>query len=254
MKSLNLELSHYVTKKTEHDGWSDTTATTAYSKLVTIIRTGLEPNRLFETFKAEGYGRYTIKNYLLLAQKYEEDTKGTHSIREWLKSNRLKFKNCYKDKTKRIAPDQWTSYLSKTITANERNFLILIGRAGLRKSEALAARWEDFDGGFLCISEGKGNKQRFVPLLINELEDRRDQGLIISSRLKISKFLNRIGALAFTPHDFRSFAITQWVSAGLHTKEAALIAGHSNTKTTERYIRTDLNEIKEKLNAARKAL
>lgn len=246
MNNLRQEISDYVNGR--RGSWSDTTISTAYSKLVTCSSVGLNPSSLYKKLETAGYSRYTIQTYFILARSFEEATKKTFAIRKWMQDNQLRFKNCYKPKIKRIETAEYETFLKKASDNTDLyNFLILLGKFGLRKSEAFNAKWEDFGLDAFCVQSGKGLKQRFVPLGKELLKDPKQVGFILNRDLRYWKFFGEIKP--FTPHDFRAFAITGWVKErGLDLSEAAQIAGHARTDTTNRYIRNDLNKIKEKLN------
>lgn len=243
MNNYNLEILDYVSKRA--GSWSDTTISTAYSKLCTVASIGWDnPDTVFSVLNGRGYSRYTIQTYFTVAQEFERETRATRRFEEWIKNNRLQFKNCYKEKTRRITHPAYEMMLKNAASTTHYNFLLLTGKFGLRRSEALSARWEDFHEGRLVVV-GKGNKQRILPRQFGQelLKDRKETGLIIPQPFRIN-FLS-----PFSPHDLRHYAVTSWVNdKKLNLKEAAVLAGHASTATTSRYIRTDLTEIEEKLN------
>lgn len=244
MNNLNQEIFKYVDS---HSGsWADSTITTNYSKLVTINDIGwTDPDRVFKELSARKFSKYTIQTYFWIAKDFEEKVKKTQRFKQWIDSNRLKFKNCYKEKTKRITKIEYDSFLQMSREkASSYNFLVLTGHFGLRKSEALKARWEDFQNGRFCVQSGKGGKQRFLPrqFSIKLLKDKKEKGTIAVSPINF-QFLK-----PFTPHDLRHYAVTNWINVDkLSLKEAALLAGHSSILTTARYVKADLSEIEEKL-------
>jgi integrase len=209
------------------------------------------PEELVAALEAQGYGQYTIKQYLILASEFEEAMEGTSTIRAYRTNSAYKFRHAYKDKTRCVKESEFTELLQKASNRPDiYNFLLLTGRAGLRRSEALAARHEDFvDNKFLKVI-GKGNKQRLIPFqrsqLLSSLPPTQAQtGVIVSSFRAVNKFLKQASV---TPHDFRSMFITNQLNISkLNVKEAALVAGHSSIITTSRYIRTDLEDIARKM-------
>jgi len=244
MNNFNQEIFDYVLSK--KGTWSNSTIDTAYYKLCTAAKEDFKPDFLYKKLTTENYSPYTIKMYFTLARQYEKDVRKTSKIEEWMQNNRLKFKNCYKPKTKRITKEQFESLLrSSEINTDLYNFLVLMGKFGLRKSEALSVQWEDFSNDSLCVV-GKGNKQRIIPLSKELLKEPLLNGKVIKEGFTYWKFFESIKP--FTPHDFRAYAITYWVKErGLDLSEAAMLAGHAKTDTTNRYIRNDLNKIGEKL-------
>ena len=247
MKNLNQEVFRYVDSKS--GSWADSTISTAYHKLSVVAGFGLtDPQELYQRLSSKGLGRYSIQSYLILASRFEKEVRNTNRIEKWLQDNRNQFKNCYKTKTRKISKDQFERFLEVASPSPDLwNFLVLMGRFGLRKSEALNAKWEDFTAeGTLEIKNGKGDKQRFIPLSVDNLKNFKQEGLILPRGLNYWRFFATIKP--FTPHDFRAYAITSWVKEkGLDLSDAALLAGHSKTDTTNRYVRTDLVKIGEKL-------
>jgi hypothetical protein len=105
MNNSEREIYKYV--GTKRGSWSPSTIDTVSAKLVTINRLGLEPQRLYSRLMENGYGRYTIQTYFVLARDFEEQTKKTSRIRKWMQDNRLCFKNSYKKKEKRMTEEQF---------------------------------------------------------------------------------------------------------------------------------------------------
>lgn len=242
MRPLKQEIFRYVDNK--RGSWTDTTLSTAYSKLCTIDSIGWDdPAKVYKELSSQGYSNYTIQTYFWIAKDFEEQVKKTRSFHKWLKDNRLRFKNCYKEKTKRLTKPEFEVLLGNA-PVDLYNFLVLLGKFGLRKSEAFNACWEDFQDGRFCIRSGKGNKQRFLPRQWSQwLSVQNKEGFIVPRSLNFSEFIK-----PFTPHDFRHYAVTSWVTDDkLNLKQAAVLAGHASILTTARYIKADLSEIEEKL-------
>lgn len=242
MKNLKQEIFRYVDNK--RGSWSDSTISSAYSKLCTVDSIGWEPSKVYKELSSQGYSSYTIQTYFWIAKSFEEQVKKTRSFHKWLKDNRLRFKNCYKEKTKRISREEFEAFLTIASEGPLRDLLILLGRFGLRKSEAFNAKWEDFQDGRFCVQAGKGNKQRFLPRQWSQwLNNEGKSGFILPRSFNFSDFIK-----PFTPHDFRHYAVTSWINDDkLNLKQAAVLAGHASILTTARYIKADLSEIEEKL-------
>lgn len=243
MENEQKELLDYVCSKS--GSWATSTSRTAHAKLNTVIRLGMEPTKLY-TELSRKFTRYTVLSYFILARDFEKSVKKTNQIEQWMQSNRIKFKGSYKEKTKKITTEQFNRYTQLAPSDNCYNFLMLIGVAGLRLSEALSIKWEDIQGTRLCVMNGKGDKQRFIPIQSDLLKSIKTSGFIIPKGFRYAKFIKE-NCEGFTPHDFRAYAITSWIERGLHLKEAALLAGHERIMTTEKYVRTDLNQIERKL-------
>lgn len=248
MISLNQEIFKYVEQKGSRlvDGvritgpWADSTVSTNYGKLCTIDSIGWDnPEKVYTTLASKNFSKYTIQAYFWIGCVYEEEVKKTKKFRKWLHSNRHTFKNCYKKKSKRVLEDQFTEFLNKCPTSDLHNFVVLMGKAGLRKSEALAARWEHISQDQLEVPNGKGGKQRFVPFNKEWLKDVKEQGPVVPAKLNYWKFFND-NFEGFTPHDFRSYYATKIVNIhGMSIEDARDLLGHDDIKTTAKYLRVN---------------
>lgn len=154
----------------------------------------------------------------------------------------------------------------------DRAMLAVLLETGLRVSELCALRFRDVSfqrsGGMVHVDLGKGNKSRDVPFqrtCANYLSDylllRPDIGaddyLFVSShqeRLPMTrggvqqlvKKLGRKVGVDVSPHDLRTTAACLMVQNGISAWELQRIMGHSDVKTTMRYVRAaqmDLGDV-----------
>ena len=165
------------------------------------------------------------------------------------------------------------SFLQKILeNENSRDFalVILLAYTGLRISEALNIKLEDFNlqTQECIIRNGKGNKQRTVVFnskVINSIQEylrdresyqeSKDSTYLFLSRK--SKSLNRTAVNKFfkkysekiTPHQLRHYFCTNAIEKGMLIHEVANLAGHSNVATTMLYTNPDKEKIKGKLEA-----
>lgn len=235
MKNLEQELESYIDGKA--GVWSPTTLLTASSKLRTIISGGFRPDSLYERLSEAGYSRYSIKTYFTLAKQFETETYKTSTFKTWIEGNRRHFKNCYKKKERSITTEQFDSFLAKAPNDNIYNFLVLMGRGGLRKSEAFKTSWDKIKETRLEVESGKGGKQRFIPFLRTWLKDPETTGSVLPLNLNYWSFFKSIG---FTPHDFRAYYATKVVNIpGMSIEDARELLGHEDIKTTAKYLRAD---------------
>ncbi len=137
--------------------------------------------------------------------------------------------------------------------------------AGLRISEVLHLRIEhlDFEGRTLEVHEGKGGKDRNLPLsekLIEPLKDwirdRREGFLFISERTgrtltpravqrSIKKAATRAQiARNVTPHKLRHTFATRLLNRGANLREVQDLMGHANLGTTEIYLHTETERLR----------
>lgn len=147
-----------------------------------------------------------------------------------------------------------------------RAILEVLYSCGLRVSELTALRFTDifFDEGFIKV-EGKGNKQRLVPIsevaikeIKNYLYDRRhinvkkgfEDVLFLSrrgtalSRIMIFHIIKQQAELAgikknISPHTFRHSFATHLLEGGAHLLAIQEMLGHEKITTTEIYTHID---------------
>lgn len=157
----------------------------------------------------------------------------------------------------------------------ERNrcILELLYGCGLRVSELTHLKISDlfFDEGFIKVT-GKGDKQRFVPIVpatqkfINIYRNEVRNHMVIPSEYKDTLFLNRRGkqltrAMIFTivkslaikinlgktisPHTFRHSFATHLLENGADLRAIQLMLGHESITTTEIYMHVDKSHLKD---------
>jgi len=167
--------------------------------------------------------------------------------------------------------------LSKPQGERNRAILELLYGCGLRVSELTALKISDlfFDEGFIKVT-GKGDKQRFVPIIgttkkyinIYRKEVRNHQS--IPNEFKDTLFLNRRGkqltrAMIFTiikqlavkinlektisPHTFRHSFATHLLENGADLRAIQLMLGHESITTTEIYMHVDKSHLKNVIRA-----
>lgn len=166
--------------------------------------------------------------------------------------------------------------LSKPQGERNRAILELLYGCGLRVSELTNLQISDlfFEEGFIKVT-GKGDKQRFVPIVeatqkyisIYRKEIRSHQ--TISSEFQDTLFLNRRGkkltrAMIFTiikqlavkvnlqknisPHTFRHSFATHLLENGADLRAIQLMLGHESITTTEIYMHVDKSHLKNIIN------
>ena len=148
--------------------------------------------------------------------------------------------------------------------------------AALRPGEIRQLKIEDIDnaGGLLFIEQGKGKKDRTVPVGATALERvRRYIREVRPSRLKtpnerrvfvgmrsgmplsdraLTEFLNyllkRVGLQHLSPHQLRASAATHMVSEGMSIGYLQRMLGHSRLDTTRIYVQFQADELKQIMN------
>lgn len=154
----------------------------------------------------------------------------------------------------------------------DRAMLEVLYAAGLRVSELVSLRWEDFEpnlGILRCV--GKGNKERLIPVgrsALAALERYVEQGrgklarkaavpfLFLNqrggrlSRVGFWKIISRYGSAAgiptpLTPHLVRHSFATHLLERGADLRSIQLMLGHSDISTTQIYTQVIKERLKE---------
>lgn len=161
--------------------------------------------------------------------------------------------------------------LSKPEGERNRAMLETLYGCGLRVSELTSLKLSDlfFEEGFIKVT-GKGDKQRFVPILnstqkyINIYRTEKRTHLNIQSGFEDTLFLNRRGkqltrAMIFTiikqlalkidlkksisPHTFRHSFATHLLQNNADLRSIQLMLGHESITTTEIYVHLDKSHL-----------
>lgn len=166
--------------------------------------------------------------------------------------------------------------LSKPEGERNRAMLETLYSCGLRVSELINLKLSDlfFEEGFIKVT-GKGNKERFVPVVdstikyINIYKYEVRNHLNIANEFKDTLFLNRRGrqltrAMVFTivkrlaekigleknisPHTFRHSFATHLLENGADLRAIQLMLGHESITTTEIYMHVDRHHLSDVIN------
>jgi integrase/recombinase XerD len=170
-----------------------------------------------------------------------------------------------------------TPDISTPLGLRDRAILEVLYSTGLRRGELarLLTRDVDFERGTLLVRQGKGRKDRTVPIgeralswLERYLADSRpyyrvppDEGYLFLTRLGepfvpngVSELVSRIGAASgvdkpVTPHAFRHTAATVMLEGGADVRYIQQMLGHASLATTQVYTRVSITALKEVHNA-----
>ena len=174
--------------------------------------------------------------------------------------------------------DKLISAIDLSTPQGERNRAILevLYGCGLRVSELTNLKISDlfFEEGFIKVT-GKGDKQRFVPIVestvkyITIYSNNIRNHMVIPDAYKDTLFLNRRGkqltrAMIFTiikdlsvkidlnktisPHTFRHSFATHLLQHGADLRSIQLMLGHESITTTEIYMHVDKSQLKDVIN------
>ena len=132
---------------------------------------------------------------------------------------------------------------------------------GLRRGELANLRVKDIDfaGGRLIVKEGKGGKDRVIPLVpsLNQslfrfcrgkLPDEKVFGLSARSLgMKIYEWSKKAGVKLHT-HSFRHYFATTLVERGANIRAVQELLGHTNLNTTQVYLAVTGRHLEEAIN------
>ena len=164
------------------------------------------------------------------------------------------------EKARKECKEPWIGFRDMAI------FTLLYG-CGLRISEALSLNIEDINNNEFIKIKGKGNKDRYVPLLPEVLDSikiyinncpyniKPQEPLFLGARGErvtprvIQRSLQKIRTIlnlpdSITPHALRHTFATHLLKEGTDLRSIQELLGHSSLSSTERYTDIDLNKIK----------
>lgn len=188
------------------------------------------------------------------ASSLSQDTSHLRSFGRWAMMQGLSERNpadwLPKVRQKRAAPNPVTEgalfRAMEDAPPQMRRILALGALAGLRSAEIAAIQWSDIDpaNGVLWVREGKGGKDRSVPLsagLLATLGEPGD-GLVIGATMTpkalsqaVARYM-RSRDLDFTAHKLRARYATRFLAATGDLKAAADALGHADLSSISRYV------------------
>jgi len=212
-----------------------------------------------------------VINFLTEIKKVEDGKiKNQRTLNRKLSSINAFFKFAYKedwiDKKLRIPQIKPPKTLPKFLTNKEINkglelieldtwrglrdkaLILFLYATGLRVSEAMNAKKSDIENGWIRVRNGKGDKERLVPIApialksLNEYLAKREfrsDYLFINSRggqlSRISAFMITKKYLNVSPHILRHSFATSLVLGGADLRVVQELLGHSSLLTTQIY-------------------
>ncbi|GMO54263.1 MAG: tyrosine recombinase XerC [Termitinemataceae bacterium] len=155
--------------------------------------------------------------------------------------------------------------------ARDKALILCLYSAGLRQSELISLKLEDFENNFSKARVvGKGNKMRYVffskeavkslkkylPLRLSKLKDKNNthiflnkKGMTLSGRglayIIQQYMLHSAGQKNIHPHTLRHSFATHILNAGCDIRIVQELLGHANISTTGVYTHTNLQRLKE---------
>ena len=206
-----------------------------------------------------------INHYIKALNSYHSFIKSGHHFdlyREYVKPVKIPTV----DEIRKIIKSFSRSNIEKTV----KTMTFLLANTGFRNSELCSIRLDDIDWNRCSITvTGKGRKTRVVPVkehvlkggkhpsVLNYVKHHRDKNtdsnyLFVYNNKKFTSVMYRryfkqharkIGSSWMHPHSLRHFYATQLLKKGVNIKIVQIVLGHSNVKTTSRYLHMLDNDI-----------
>lgn len=165
---------------------------------------------------------------------------------------RTTFTNVHKKLPKYINKEEISNMLDKAKNEGKkhsyRNFIILmaLARTGLRSSELVSLRKQDIKHDNIIVRQGKGKKDRVVPLekelsqllglYVDQLKP-RDKVFDISDRqVRNIVYKYRSVGSDVHPHTLRHSFAVHCLKSGMNIRSLQKILGHGNLNTTSIYL------------------
>ena len=141
--------------------------------------------------------------------------------------------------------DNWSK-----VRGRDRLIILLLAYTGIRRAELLALRCRDVRDGYLTVYQGKGDKDRTIPLIrdlsreISQYVAEHKLGpaerLVPLSAVRLYQMIKRYGRLAgagdISPHKLRHMFATRLVEKGAQLRAVQELLGHADISTTAVYL------------------
>ena len=149
---------------------------------------------------------------------------------------------------KYISKEEISSMLDKAKKDRYRNYIILLtlSRTGMRVSDLVGLRKRDIVDNTIIIREGKGKKDRVIPLeselgnilgLYADSKSPRDKLFSLTDR-QIRNIVKKYSpdGLDVHPHTLRHSFAVHCLKSGMNVRSLQKILGHSSLTTTQVYL------------------
>ncbi|MEN6349289.1 MAG: tyrosine-type recombinase/integrase [Syntrophomonas sp.] len=158
------------------------------------------------------------------------------------------------------SPDEIEKIIQNTSGLFHKSLFLALYHAGLRSQEARSLKWDDIDfgRGYLRVADGKGGKQRLVPLssrLLELLQEHRKESTgvfvwdnITSFKTAWNASKRRAGITSkITPHTLRHAFASHNLEHGTDLKSVQDMLGHEDIQTTQIYLHTTFRKHSEQV-------
>jgi integrase/recombinase XerC len=148
--------------------------------------------------------------------------------------------------------------LNDIATTEEKLIVLMLYSLGLRISELSAIKLSDISSDWVKVENGKGGKDRMIPLIpeVYEVMNRyrlengssfflleHDRKPLSQNclRYKITKIFDRVG-YKVTPHQLRHSFATDLINGGARIVDVSELLGHKELATTKIYTKLSMNK------------
>ena len=158
------------------------------------------------------------------------------------------------------SPEEIERIIGNAVDQFHRSLFLALYHAGLRSEEARTLKWADvdFDNGWLRVIDGKGGKQRIVPLssrLTESLQEYQKTSTgffvwdnIISFKTAWKEAKRRAEITGrMTPHSLRHAFARHNLEHGTDLKSVQDMLGHEDIQTTQIYLHTTFRKHSEQV-------
>lgn len=129
-----------------------------------------------------------------------------------------------------------------------KSLFLSLYHAGLRSAEARALKWEDIDHDCIRVVNGKGDKDRIVPMssmlrdLLLKHQKTADKVFVWNNigsfKVAWNATVRRAGLKGITPHHLRHAFASHGLEGGTDLKSVQDMLGHASINTTQIYLHT----------------
>jgi len=259
----NEEIYEFLNYLTNIRKYSEATVST-YEKAL------LEAAPLVEISEEDAKKIYDIRGYRLKISKLAKKTiakkvSALRSFFEYKKMMGVKIKalgdeqiKTPKSLPKPIHKEIIQRALDGSITEDEKLLVLMLYSLGLRISELEHLRLENISSGWIKVVDGKGGKDRMIPLipsveelLRKHLATNKNRAFVFEEnakplsqnclRYKLTKIFERVGIKA-TPHQLRHSFATDLINKGARIVDVSELLGHKELSTTQIYTKLSMNK------------